>query len=798
MQIQRLSVFFSTQRIFFFYLCIPLLLFSGCRSDASLTHSVTFQITTTPGFFTQQLYLTGNHKLLGKWKPAGLPLVKINDSTWQARIIVQPNTSLIWAVTGGDWWKDACSQENPLSKFRDTLEITHDTTLNIRISRWAFAANDGQPLLTSTIMPRNNEVFYLDWEWKYFPGDTAQAAARLFDDRNWRSTISSINGDEFAAKPATGWFRFHFHIDSSLWNKPLGFKLHQFGAAEFYYNGRLLVKSGRMPGDSGGFSAYNDNYWKIFITDKTYDNVFAIKYSAPNWKKFANLGFDPGFTLLLGNALARPEYIEKDTINFTKYQFVFIAIPLTLSFVHLFLFVFYPQQRQNLFYCLCLMGFAGISYAIFQRNFTKIPDDIIFYTAMLMISMTAGVFFGVLSSYAISSTKLPRTWILHAVIAITLTILSMYLPGSYLSKAIYAYFGISIIDMLRPKPQNANIQFKGRWIMLTGFIILVIFIGLQFIIDYNIIKWPFSFTLMYVIGMLGLAVSISLFLSYNFAATAKNLEVQLETVKELSAEALEKERVAHELMLERKIIELENERKSRELESARRLQLSLLPKEIPVTGTIQIACYMNTASEVGGDYYDFFMNSSGVLHAVIGDATGHGLAAGNMVCITKGLLNSFTWSEPLPEILSKTNNALKRMHINMLYMGLSVVRYENYQLSFAAAGMPPVLHFHSAGATVHTLEQKSMPLGAFKNFPYTELTVPVLPGDILLLFSDGIIELFNKDREMFSLQRLQALLPELVNLPMEQLIARVIEETNIWTADKPIDDDITILAMKIV
>ena len=88
---------------------------------------------------------------------------------------------------------------------------------------------------------------------------------------------------------------------------------------------------------------------------------------------------------------------------------------------------------------------------------------------------------------------------------------------------------------------------------------------------------------------------------------------------------------------EKRVLEVENERKTKELEEARQLQLSMLPKELPKLPNLEIASFMRTATEVGGDYYDFHVHLDGTLTVVLGDATGHGMMSGMMVSIMKSL-----------------------------------------------------------------------------------------------------------------------------------------------------------------
>jgi len=102
-----------------------------------------------------------------------------------------------------------------------------------------------------------------------------------------------------------------------------------------------------------------------------------------------------------------------------------------------------------------------------------------------------------------------------------------------------------------------------------------------------------------------------------------------------------------------KIIQADNERKTQELEEARQLQLSMLPKELPNLPNLDIAVYMQTATEVGGDYYDFQVGIDGTLTTIIGDATGHGMKAGTVVTITKSLFNSMAANENILSTFDK-------------------------------------------------------------------------------------------------------------------------------------------------
>src|SRR5215475_4835971 len=124
----------------------------------------------------------------------------------------------------------------------------------------------------------------------------------------------------------------------------------------------------------------------------------------------------------------------------------------------------------------------------------------------------------------------------------------------------------------------------------------------------------------------------------------------------------------------RQELEAENEQRARELEEARQLQLSMLPKSVPQLPHLEIAAYMKTASEVGGDYYDFHLAEDGTLTVAVGDATGHGLRAGTMVSSVKSLFVSHAGDPDIPRILERLSRTLKQMNLHGLFMAMTMAK----------------------------------------------------------------------------------------------------------------------------
>jgi ligand-binding sensor domain-containing protein/serine phosphatase RsbU (regulator of sigma subunit) len=245
------------------------------------------------------------------------------------------------------------------------------------------------------------------------------------------------------------------------------------------------------------------------------------------------------------------------------------------------------------------------------------------------------------------------------------------------------------------------------------------------------------------------------------------------------------------------LAEAESERKSKELEEARSLQLSMLPKELPQLPHLDIAVYMKTATEVGGDYYDFHIGIDGVLTVVVGDATGHGLNAGTMVTSTKSLFNALAPNPNIIETFHEMTRCLKLMRLEKLSMCMAMMKITGNNLIMSSAGMPPILLFRNETQAVEEHVMKGMPLGTFSDFPYSLRETVLESGDTILFMSDGFPELFNDKKEMYGYKRAKRLFEELGAGEPEEIISNLKTAGSEWVNDKDPDDDVTFVVIKV-
>lgn len=283
--------------------------------------------------------------------------------------------------------------------------------------------------------------------------------------------------------------------------------------------------------------------------------------------------------------------------------------------------------------------------------------------------------------------------------------------------------------------------------------------------------------------------------------TAFKLE-RTEKVKKTTAilleetiEELEQKRIAVEKQAE--IIKAENERKTIELEEARQLQIAMLPKGLPKLPNLDIAVFMQTATEVGGDYYDFHVEEDGSLTAVIGDATGHGMKAGTIVTITKSLFNNLAPEKDILSTFSKISRVIKDMKFRQLSMCLTMLKIKDNNMLISSAAMPPVLIYRNSEKNIDEIELSGMPLGAMINFPYQIEESKISKGDTLFIMSDGLPELHNEKNEMYGYNRIKEEFSSVGNDSPEEIINFFKNSASAWVNENDPDDDITFVVIKV-
>lgn len=245
------------------------------------------------------------------------------------------------------------------------------------------------------------------------------------------------------------------------------------------------------------------------------------------------------------------------------------------------------------------------------------------------------------------------------------------------------------------------------------------------------------------------------------------------------------------------VVEAENERRAKELEEARQLQLSLLPKTLPQLSHLEIAAYMKTATEVGGDYYDFHLASDGTLTIAVGDATGHGLKAGTLVASIKSLFVSLAYHPDIPHIFQRMSRVLKEMKLRGLFMAMTLVKVKGNQMTVSIAGMPSVLIYRAQTGAVEEIAMRALPLGGMTKYEYPQQELTLAVEDVVVLMSDGLPERFNATGEMLAEEAARKYLAEHAHYSAQELTKGFAKLGDDWGGGRPQDDDVTFVVLKV-
>jgi len=233
------------------------------------------------------------------------------------------------------------------------------------------------------------------------------------------------------------------------------------------------------------------------------------------------------------------------------------------------------------------------------------------------------------------------------------------------------------------------------------------------------------------------------------------LEAQFNTMAQQLVESIEQQK----LLTEQQARLEERARIEQELRTAQYIQRSLLPAEVPSLPGWQLMREYRPAREVGGDFYDFLPFEDGRLGIIIGDATDKGVSAALLMATTCTMLRTAARGSDSPEeVLARVNDLLAAtiptgMFVTCFY---AVLDPGNGNLRFANAGHDLPFWRHSSG--VSELKATGMPLGMMPGSRYDVQEAVLEPGDSLLLYSDGLVEAHNAQRDMFGFPRLMNLM----------------------------------------
>ena len=240
------------------------------------------------------------------------------------------------------------------------------------------------------------------------------------------------------------------------------------------------------------------------------------------------------------------------------------------------------------------------------------------------------------------------------------------------------------------------------------------------------------------------------------------------------------------------------ERLTHELELAHDIQAKLIPSHVPAPPGWEVAAFWRSAQEIGGDFYDFIEVSRYQLGLVIADVAGKGMPAALYMALTRSLLRAVAPGQTDPgAVLARINQLLvpdtrRGMFVSLFY---AILNIETGVLSYANAGHNPPLLIRADGQA-EPLRSRSLVLGVQSEVEFKMEQSHLHQGDGLLLYTDGVIEVFDASADIFGEERLKILAQQNWNQGPQLLVEKVRQAVNAFSAIAQPADDFTLLALR--
>ena len=247
----------------------------------------------------------------------------------------------------------------------------------------------------------------------------------------------------------------------------------------------------------------------------------------------------------------------------------------------------------------------------------------------------------------------------------------------------------------------------------------------------------------------------------------------------------------------------EEQRMERDLEMARKVQLRLLPSRPPKLERAELASQFLAARSIGGDLYDFLDYGPGRTALAVGDVSGKAAPAALYAALVSGILRSLAPQHLSPAaLLTSLNDQLQERKLDAQYVTMLIAVWDdsNQTLQVANAGsvQPLFVSMRANGPEVKTIQAEGFPLGLFPNADYEEFTLSTRPGDLIVFFSDGIVDAVNATGDMFGDARLSAVLQEQSHATATSTVEAILKAVSDFQSGVDHFDDETVVVLRVL
>lgn len=237
-----------------------------------------------------------------------------------------------------------------------------------------------------------------------------------------------------------------------------------------------------------------------------------------------------------------------------------------------------------------------------------------------------------------------------------------------------------------------------------------------------------------------------------------------------------------------------------DLELARTIQLGLLPESVPHVPGWSFAAWQRSCDATGGDYHDFIPAPDGAIDAVVGDVSGHGIAAAMLMSTARAFLLALHRQDAAPgHLVAELNRLLARDMADDAFMTMVLARFRrDGGIDYVSAGHEPPLVWRRATGTWDDLASTGLALGMLDDGEFDVAAVaPLQPGDIAILLTDGITEAHAPpDRDLFGTDRLRTAVTGCAGADADSILHTITGAVDAWLHGHPQHDDMSIIVAR--
>jgi phosphoserine phosphatase RsbU/P len=254
--------------------------------------------------------------------------------------------------------------------------------------------------------------------------------------------------------------------------------------------------------------------------------------------------------------------------------------------------------------------------------------------------------------------------------------------------------------------------------------------------------------------------------------------------------------VLYRVQLELRASRHELARKEVELSLALEVQQALFPKQFPADGGLEFSAVCVPARGIGGDYYDVLQRSGGRVAFAIADISGKGISAAILMSNVHAVLRTlYDAGHPAGELCSQLNRQLHRVTEGSQFATAFFAEWSerDRSLTYVNAGHPaPILLGSQSG---EVLQAGGPPLGLFPGTDFQVGRIVLQPGDLIALYSDGITEAGESSEKEFGVVRLEAIVKQHGEKPLDEIRQHVLNAVRDWSGDE-VEDDMTLFLIR--